>query len=75
MKERELRAFINNTIKESKTVEADIDYYQNEMKRKKGNFEGKRAEKVFELQEINRKLEMEKRSYFTLLETLEHMKK
>ncbi len=75
MKERELKAFVNNTIKEQKTVESDIEYYMNEVKHKKGNFDQKKAEFLFELQEINRKIEMEKRSCETLQETLEHFQK
>ena len=49
MKERELKAFVNNTIKEQKTVEADIEYYMNEVVHKKGNLDVKKAELLFEL--------------------------
>lgn len=49
MKERELKAFVNNTIKEQKTVESDIEYYMNEVEHKKGNLDVKKAELLFEL--------------------------
>jgi hypothetical protein len=35
LKERELRTFLNNTIKEQSTLQADIDYYRNEIRIKK----------------------------------------
>eukprot|EP00347_Sterkiella_histriomuscorum_P009618 403340520 len=73
-KERELRAFIINTQRDQKTVESDLDYYNNEIRQKKEQYNQKRAEMVFELQDIQRKVEMERRSYFTLLDVYEQMK-
>ena len=74
-KERELRAFITNTIKEGKTVDSDIEYYTQELRLKRASFEGKKAELLFELQETNRRLEVESRSYLTLLAAVEAIKK
>lgn len=61
-------------MKDSKTVEDDIEYYQNERRIKKESFQQKRGEVLYDLQDINRKLEIERRSCLTLADTLEQFK-
>lgn len=75
LKEREFRALIINTKKEQTHLESDINYYQDEVKMKRQAYDLKRAELVFELQETNRKLEVERRSHQMIADTIEIMKR
>ncbi|CDW82527.1 UNKNOWN [Stylonychia lemnae] len=74
-KERELKVFINNTIKDSKNIEEDIDYYKNELHVKRENYTLRKGDLENELAEILKRQEMERRSYFTLQGALDSLKK
>lgn len=65
-KEKELKAFLNNTVKDARQVEDEVFEARKELNERKREQLEKKTEFIEEKNEVYRKLELAKRSHDTL---------